>query len=153
MANKFFKKPKNLAVQLKSLQLKYNYIECELKKGKLVWKQLVSPSKLSKKYEITVVYDGIVPKVYLYNQGIMKKKNDDIPHCYEWHYNNSNDEYVRICLYYPQNSEWSKDMLLSETIIPWAIEWLYYYEIWRINGKWLGGGVEHAKNKKNLLHS
>ena len=37
-------------------------------------------------------------------------------------------------------------MFLSETIIPWAIEWLKYYELWRITGKWLGGGIEHGKD-------
>lgn len=30
---------------------------------------------------------------------------------------------------------------ISRTIIPWAIEWLYYYEIWCVTGEWQGGGA------------
>ena len=31
-------------------------------------------------------------------------------------------------------------MLIADTIVHWAIEWLYYYENWAYTGKWLGGG-------------
>lgn len=29
---------------------------------------------------------------------------------------------------------------IANTIIPWTIEWLYYYELWLATGEWLGGG-------------
>ena len=76
----------------------------------------------------------------------MKSQDDNVPHCYKRHYKNKENEYVKICLYYPKYKEWTKDMYISDTIIPWAIEWLYYYEYWRLTGKWLGGGIEHEKN-------
>ena len=50
---------------------------------------------------------------------------------------------VQICLY--MNSEFNSSKYLSNTIIPWAIEWLYYYELWLTTGKWLGGG-RHPEN-------
>ena len=50
---------------------------------------------------------------------------------------------VRICLY--RYSEFNSSKLLANTIIPWAIEWLYYYELWLATGEWLGGG-EHPEN-------
>lgn len=146
MANKFFKKPKNVAIQLLNLKSKYESLNYDLHKGKLLWEQRVRPSELSKTYDITLKYNGVYPEVYLYNQGIMKEKDEYIPHCYKRHYKSENDEYVRLCLYYPKYQEWSKDMLLSDTIIPWTIDWLYFYELWRITGKWLGGGVEHEKS-------
>ena len=31
-------------------------------------------------------------------------------------------------------------MLIAETIVPWASEWLFYYEIWKGTGEWYGGG-------------
>lgn len=31
-------------------------------------------------------------------------------------------------------------MLLSDKVIPWAIEWLFYYEIWLATGEWQSGG-------------
>ncbi|WP_176968657.1 hypothetical protein [Amycolatopsis xylanica] len=44
----------------------------------------------------------------------------------------------RLCLYEP--GEWKSNMLLASTVLPWAIEWLYYYEIWLAIGEWTGGG-------------
>lgn len=145
MASKFFHKPKNVAIQLFNLKSKYKSIDYNLRNGTLIWKQKVKPSKLSREYEITLKYNGNIPEIYLYNQGIMKKENEKIPHCYKSSYKNKNNEYVKLCLYYPGNYEWSNEMLLSDTIIPWAIDWLYFYELWRITGKWLGGGVVHGK--------
>lgn len=146
MATRYFRNFKSVALQLYNLKSKYECITNSLSQGKLVWVQKVKPSEYSKEYTITLKYDGFVPEVYLYNQGIMKTKDEDIPHCYHRSYENENNEYVKLCLYYPKYKEWTKNMFLSETIIPWAIEWLKYYELWRITGKWLGGGIEHGKD-------
>ena len=48
---------------------------------------------------------------------------------------------VQLCLYKPGNKEWMKHYSIAKTIVPWAIEWLYYYEIWQITGDWQGGGA------------
>ena len=72
----------------------------------------------------------MTPEVYLYNQGIMTKEDEYIPHCYKRHYKSKEDEYVKLCLYYPRYKEWSRDMFLSDTIIPWTIDWLYFYAPW-----------------------
>jgi hypothetical protein len=29
-------------------------------------------------------------------------------------------------------------MFIAETIVPWACEWLAYYEIWKATGHWSG---------------
>lgn len=39
-------------------------------------------------------------------------------------------------------SEFNVYKLLADTIIPWTVEWLYFYELWLATGEWLGGG-EH----------
>ena len=31
-------------------------------------------------------------------------------------------------------------MLLADTIVPWAAEWLMHYELWLVTGEWTGGG-------------
>lgn len=31
-------------------------------------------------------------------------------------------------------------MVIANTIVHWAVEWMYYYEIWVSTGKWMGGG-------------
>lgn len=38
-------------------------------------------------------------------------------------------------------------MLIADTYIPWAIEWLYYYEIWLVTGEWCGGGIHPTTAK------
>ncbi|KGC74542.1 hypothetical protein DP61_3116 [Burkholderia pseudomallei] len=49
---------------------------------------------------------------------------------------------TKLCLWWPKAREWSTGMKLSETYIPWAVEWLGYFEEWLATGKWTGGG-EH----------
>ena len=146
MAIRYFNNSKSVALQLYNLKFKYKCINYSLSRGKLIWVQKVKPSEYSKEYVITLKYDGLVPEVYLYNQGIMKIKDEDIPHTYHRFYESEHNEYVKLCLYYPIYGEWTKNMFLSETIIPWAIDWLKYYELWRITGEWLGGGIEHGKD-------
>ena len=41
----------------------------------------------------------------------------------------------------PKGGEWSNKQLIADTTIPWAAEWLMYYELWHYDGVWLGGGV------------
>ena len=147
METKVYRKKLNLGEQLISLKNTYStHYKAELKHGMLIWEQPVKPSNLSKTYTITVKYNGQVPEVYIYNQGIVKSKNDPIPHCYKKKYSSKNKEYVQICLFYPKSKEWNQTLYLSKTIIPWAIDWLHYYETWRITGQWLGGGIDHEKN-------
>lgn len=61
----------------------------------------------------------------------------DFPHKYEI---DADKNMVRICLY--RYREFNTYKFLSKTIIPWTIEWLYFYEIWLATGEWCGGG-EH----------
>jgi hypothetical protein len=31
-------------------------------------------------------------------------------------------------------------MLIADSVVPWASEWLFFYEIWLPSGEWHGGG-------------
>ena len=52
-----------------------------------------------------------------------------------------------LCLYYPKYREWSHSMWLARTVVPWASEWLLYYEVWLATGEWRGGGMHLGKPK------
>lgn len=56
-----------------------------------------------------------------------------LPHTYD-------SKKQHLCLFNPHCGEWNSTMLIANTIVHWAIEWLYYYENWVYTGKWLGGG-------------
>lgn len=45
-----------------------------------------------------------------------------------------------LCLFDPKAGEWNDAMLVSRTIVPWAIDWIACYEFWLMTGKWEGGG-------------
>jgi len=48
---------------------------------------------------------------------------------------------TRLCLYTPKSGEWYPGCWLAETIVPWAYEWLRYFELWLVEGEWHGGGT------------
>lgn len=141
-------KIKSVALQLQNLRScfpnsKYTFIN-----GRFVWQCYLQPTESSKKYLLTLKYDGKFPKAYLYNQGILKSDTDSVKHVLKSEFKSENDEYVQLCLCYPLKNEWNRSMFISETFVPWALSWLYYYEIWRVTGEWLGGGIEHEKPEK-----
>jgi hypothetical protein len=39
-------------------------------------------------------------------------------------------------------------MKIHETIIPWTAEWLVFYELWKISGKWMGPAALHGTDEK-----
>ncbi len=65
----------------------------------------------------------------------INSKGESIPHLY---LDNS------LCLYHPKYYEFRGADLICDTIIPWISLWLYYYEVWHLTDKWLGGG-EHPQ--------
>lgn len=47
---------------------------------------------------------------------------------------------IGLCLFDPDQHQWNASMAISRTIVPWTADWLYFYEIWSMTGKWHGGG-------------
>jgi hypothetical protein len=46
-----------------------------------------------------------------------------------------------LCLFDPEGNEWSNKMLIADTTVWWAAEWLFYYEMWHLDGVWRGTGI------------
>lgn len=109
------------------------------KKGSIELKLALKPTTTSVTYTIkvyakqnstTVNIFVVEPKVDFLENG---KK---VPHLY------SNGS---LCLFYPPNNEFNYKDLWSETLIPWTSLWLFYYEVWKETGEWLGGGIHGKK--------
>jgi hypothetical protein len=69
-------------------------------------------------------------------------QGEKIPHVYPW-----NGPGTRLCLWWPKNREWSPQMKVVESLLPWTAEWLYYFELWLLTKTWEGGG-EHPMSPK-----
>lgn len=140
---KYFIEPKLQLIEQKNCILQdYPESHADIKDGTLTWYGKVRPTPVSKEYLLKLEYKmGKNPKIWLLNAKIAKEKK--IPHNYKV---DETDRTILLCLYKPGLKEWKKNYFISRTIIPWAIEWLYYYEIWSITGIWQGGG-DHPSQK------
>lgn len=112
----------------------------EWDKNTVIWTGYLKPTALSKNYTVRIAYslNMIQPQVTVLSPKLIKRGEKSIPHVYPGN---------KLCLFRPKRKEWTKEMLISETIVPWASLWLYYYELWHATGDWLGGG-EHPATKR-----
>lgn len=80
------------------------------------------------------------PRVSVLDPLLRPRKGADtpLPHVY-WQ-----DGAPFLCLFSPEFADWTPQDLLSETTVPFAIDWLACYEGWRVTGEWSGGG-RHAQ--------
>lgn len=141
MVNKIPHKFLPMALQKTFIEREYDEAKCVLKKDVLKCQISLNPSSLSKGYELEIIYKkGKSPRVYPKFK-LKALKDKELPHIYK-----RNGE--SLCLYYPRYKEWTPNMKISETIVPWASEWLFHYEIWLATGKWNGGGIEHGSKEK-----
>ena len=115
-------------------------------KNELVWSGKIRPTALSKEYDVIITYHpGNSPQIWVVGDVLENLDHIDFPHNYDIDIEN---KMVRICLY--RYSEFTSSKLLANTIVPWTIEWLYFYELWLTTGEWLGGG-EHPNLGKEKI--
>lgn len=146
------KNRKSLIIQAGTLKSKFP--NSNIKRDgeeKLIWIHSITPSPLSETYKIKLLYiknKGVKVFVIEPKPLVLAKGKMYLPHVY------STLE-QQLCLYYPKTNEWNNGMLFTDSIIPWACEWLFHYEIWVGTGEWQGGGiheeteVEKMANRRN----
>jgi hypothetical protein len=102
----------------------------------IIWEGTVQPIG-GALYAIQIEYrfgSGYRPLVRVLNPSLQPREaGGRIPHTFKT---------GEICLH--MIAEWTSSMYIHETIIPWAVLWLYYYEVWLATGLWLGGGHDPA---------
>lgn len=130
--------------QLMDLKSKYENVVGHLTKNGFECNVSVKPTALSSEYKLKIVYVlGSNPKVYVLEPRplLLAKDCCSLPHVY-------NSKRQQLCLFYPKAKEWNAGMSIATSVVHWAIEWLFYYEIWLITGTWEGGGI-HPRVKKD----
>lgn len=142
-------KIKPISIAIQALNIKKMFPDTKVINQRdqlLTWTHSLTPSPLGDNYDIKLVYQITdKPKIYVTKPKPLALAIDEtkLPHCYD-------QKLQYLCLYYPDGTEWNKSMLIATTIIPWAYEWLYHYEIWLGTGEWTGGGVHPVKNKPKI---
>lgn len=98
--------------------------------GRLTWTGQLSPSEVSQVYTVRLDYHrGSYPVVRVLDPPLRPDAQGFIPHTF-------NDG--SLCLH--DDGQWDESLLIADTLMPWASEWLYHYEIWLWSGHWFGDG-------------
>lgn len=127
--------PRSLSVPVQHGLLRAIGFRGGLRRGALDMRGHVQPTALTDLYLLRIRYKlGRSPQVTVEEPELEARDDGQpVPHVYPG---------LRLCLYRPHAREWRAVDRISETIVPWAMEWLYFYEVWHATGVWIGGG-EH----------
>ncbi len=107
-----------------------------LRRDRLRWEFEARPTPIGRTYRFRLSYRlGHAPEVVVLDPDLPSLAGGRaLPHVYS-------QTPPKLCLYLPGSGEWSPDMLLVDTIVPWSYLWLFYFEDWLATGAWKGGGA------------
>lgn len=127
-------------MQQARLRKLYPDASCRIARSNLTWEGRLAPTGLGQQYLVRLTYSlQGSPRLYLIEPE-MRKVGGKLPeHIYP--------DDGRLCLYLPSAGDWDGTMSLADTMVPWACEWLFHYEIWLATGVWCGGGNHPTKNR------
>ena len=127
------------------MRLEFPDFQTRVRGPRLVSEGDVRPSALSANYRVEIRYAvGKPPEVWVLSPPLLCREGATrIPHMYGQE---------RLCLYLPGSGEWSPELSLGRSFLPWISLWLYFYEVWHATGEWLGGGLEPVIDKEPLRH-
>jgi len=139
-------KKKGFSAKMQLIKIKEVFPDLEIKKSKGNNFEVIiklRPTPISKQYDVKICFDKYLGvNVYVINEELEIAENrSKLPHIYPPF------DAQRLCLYSPKKKQWTREKLLISTIVPWASEWLQFYELWLINGDWLGGGHDEYSEK------
>jgi len=110
----------------------------------LLWRGRLKPSGLAEQYLTEVSLQMSHQPVVNVIEPVLKPDGQGrLPHIWED---------GSLCL--NTAGQWTTNMLLVDTVVPWAAEWLFHYEIWLGAGVWFGDGAlaERPEAQAQLLH-
>lgn len=129
------------ALDLAHLGLEGAHIE--LRAGtELLYHFEIAPSAFGRLYAcvLQVTPDARSPDVFVMAPDLQTLAGDKLlPHTYR-----HDGPGTKLCLWRPRRCDWTPQLKLSQTFVPWTAEWLWYFEDWLSTDKWAGGG-EHPK--------
>jgi hypothetical protein len=120
----------SMAQQALGLRSVFPDAQVRLTPNGLRWTGSLQPSDLSLVYTVRIEYErGQYPAIRVLAPELETAESGFLPHTF-------NDG--TLCLH--DVGQWNVAMLIVDTIVPWAAEWLLHYEMWLATGEWLGDG-------------
>jgi hypothetical protein len=118
------------------IQERFPFLTTRMVGNKLICRGRIQPTATSTTYRIEVCYEPwSAPEVRILEPDI--KSESKLHFCKDG----------TLCLYDWREQPWQKRWKLAETVIPWAAEWLLFYEIYLLTGKWVGASSAHGDAK------
>lgn len=133
-----------LAVQAFVLRSNFPTSAARLRAGQLTWEGTFQPTEAMDLYTLRLnAREGRAPDLFVTAPELVPDGAGRLPHVFAS---------GAICLH--RAGEWRPNMLFIETVIPWAEEWLFFYELWRADGVWRGDGPDalSKESQQSLLH-
>lgn len=135
--NSRFKGRKGIPAITQLATIKEGFPEAKIKRVKRGHYEVIVPLKpknISRTYYVKITFTEFGAKVFVINEVLKVAENrEKLPHVYD-------HEKQQLCLFSLSKKEWNSKQLIVKTLIPWASEWLFYYELWLPTGEWFGGG-------------
>ncbi len=122
------------AKQLFAMKAKFSQFSAKCVRNKtIIWTGDWQPTALSPQYSLEITYtQGLRPRIAILSPVLtLGPTHTKLPHVF--------DGQKDICVH--TANEWGPHLLIADTILPWVSQWLYFYEVWALTGKWLGEGT------------
>jgi hypothetical protein len=122
---------RSLAQQAFALYGRFPTAQVKLSHRLLDWTDKIQPTAASRTYTVRITYTlRDYPRVRIVAPNLESRPGESLPHVFSD---------GSLCLHVEE--DWTPGMLIVDTTVPWASEWLIFYEIWKFTGTWYGGGA------------
>lgn len=139
MGHRIRRRPLTVLEQAADMQRNRPDFVQRLSAAGMSWTGPITPTPLSVTYTIEIIYRRrYYPQVWVRQPELPVKKED-----YRFVH-----IYAEGCLCLHAEEEWRPWMSISSTFVPWAAEWLVYFELWMATGVWHGGGEYRVSGRR-----
>lgn len=139
------RKPRSAQVQLNRMRHRWPDLRPRMLEGGRVIAWIGPLRGFQMKYEVAVIWEWqnpkAVPLVHVLDPPIEARPGTDFIDLPHLNYDHQTPEDSALCLFDPDAGEWDSTMLIADRIVPWASEWLHFYEIWHLDGVWRGSNA------------
>jgi hypothetical protein len=116
------------------IEKNYSFLKCRIENDTLICVGEVQPDHCEK-YKIRIEFRaGYCPQVFVTSPTILQSPDIHV-------YSNGS-----LCLFYPPDMKWKDSTKIAAYTIPWTIEWIMLYELWKLTGKWEAAEVLHKRS-------